>query len=115
MSMKKLYKMIAVLMSGRTLIFVSIAFIGAIQIFFQLIMPDLVPDAVNNLWIQNNSQFTGYVLGLFLVLWIYSGIILFIGGTVTAIISHVLDYKVFHRSFFLRPIYNSDLKTNSEK
>lgn len=91
MSKKKLSKMAIPIISGRTLIFILIAAIGVIQIFIQLLLPDLAPDAVNNLLTQNHSQFISYGLSLklSLFLWFCGGIVLFIGGILAAIINHI--------------------------
>lgn len=62
---------------------------GLALIIIQLILPDLVPDAIKNLLSQDISQFLGFafVLKAFLFLWVISGYVLLLIGIVATVIS----------------------------
>ena len=64
--------------------------LGLLVIIFQILMPDLVPDAILKLLSQDTSQFIGLnpVLQAFLIIWIIGGYVLLITGIVGAVISH---------------------------
>jgi hypothetical protein len=67
-----------------------IAIFGVLIIIIQLLFPDPVPAAINNMLSQDTSQFIGFtfVLKAFLFLWVIIGYVLLIGGIVTMVISN---------------------------
>jgi hypothetical protein len=56
--------------------------VGLVNIIIQLVMPDVVPNAING-YIQNSQNLGVIVLyKIFLFLWYFGGIVCFIGGII---------------------------------
>ncbi len=77
---------------------IGLTFFGLIDLLFQMAMPDLIPDMVNNLLIRPDiSSFTGLkpTLTAFLCLYLASGVVSFVLG----IFGIFISYRRYSKKF----------------
>ena len=71
-------------------VWIAVSVLGLSIIIFQFLLPDLVPNTIDKALSQDNSQYVGVdiLLKVALIVYLFVGYILFIGGIVASFISY---------------------------